>query len=219
MNQEKPLAPSQRVVPEKKPAYEFFKRVFDVIFSVFALILVSPVLLVSVLAIRLTSKGKAIYVSERVTKDGKVFRMYKLRSMYLDADKRLEELLQHNEMKDGPAFKMKNDPRITPVGRFLRKASIDELPQLVNIIKGDMTVVGPRPPLPREVARYNAYQYQRLGVKQGLTCYWQISGRNNIGFDQWVELDLKYIRERSLFTDLKIFLKTFGAVFTMRGAQ
>ena len=131
----------------------------------------------------------------------------------------MQELLEKNEMKGGPTFKMKNDPRITPVGRFLRKTSIDELPQLINILKGDMTIVGPRPPLPREVALYTPYQYQRLGVKGGLTCYWQISGRNNIGFDEWVELDLKYIRERSLWTDTKIFFRTFGAVFTGRGAQ
>lgn len=219
MNQDTVLEESKRVLPKKKRGYEIVKRISDIVIALFALILLSPVLLITGIAIRLTSKGKAIYVSERVTKDGKVFRMYKFRSMYEDADKRLQELLSQNEMKGGPAFKMKNDPRITPVGRFIRKASIDELPQLWNIIKGDMTIVGPRPPLPREVEQYTPYQKQRLGVTQGLTCYWQISGRNNIGFDEWVELDLKYIRERSLWTDLKIFCKTFGAVFTMRGAQ
>lgn len=206
------------VIPENKPFYERVKRVFDVLISFLALLLLSPVILFAMLAIVLTSKGSPIYVSDRITRGGRVFRMYKLRSMYLDADRRLEELLRHNEITDGPAFKMKNDPRITPVGRFLRKTSIDELPQLINILKGDMTIVGPRPPLPREVALYTPYQKQRLGVTQGLTCYWQISGRNNIGFEEWVELDLKYIRERGFLTDAKIFFKTFVAVFTMRGA-
>ncbi len=208
-----------RVLPKDAPVYEAIKRVCDVLLALLVLILVIPILLVAGIAIRLTSPGKAIYVSERVTKDGRVFRMYKLRSMYLDAEARLEQYLSQNEIKDGPAFKMKNDPRITPVGRILRKTSIDELPQLLNVIKGDMSIVGPRPPLPREVRQYTPYQLQRLGVKQGLTCYWQISGRNEIGFTEWVELDLKYIRERSLWTDTKIFFKTFGAVFTMRGAQ
>ena len=207
------------VIPAKKPVYECFKRFFDILLATIALIVTAPFILIAALAIRLDSKGRAFYVSERVTKDGKVFQMFKLRTMYLDADKRLKDLMEENEYKDAPAFKMKNDPRITRVGRFLRKTSIDELPQLINVIAGQMSVVGPRPPLPDEVARYTPYQRQRLGVKGGLTCYWQSSGRNDIGFDEWVELDLKYIRERSLWTDFKIILKTFGAVFSMRGAM
>lgn len=207
------------VVPKKKPFYEAVKRFFDVVLSVIGLILLSPLFLITAILIRLESRGGAFYVSERVGKDGKRFQMYKFRSMYEEADKHLQELMDQNEIKDGPAFKMTFDPRITRIGRFLRKTSIDELPQLLNIIKGDMTIVGPRPPLPHEVADYTPYQMQRLGVKQGLTCYWQCSGRNNIGFVEWVELDLKYIRERSFLTDLKIILKTFGAVFTMDGAK
>ncbi len=218
MNQMQKEAQFQTVLPEKKPVYEAIKRVLDILVASIALVLVSPVLLIAVIAIRLNSPGKAIYVSDRMTTGGKIFKMFKLRSMYLDAEKRLESLREQNEMKDGPAFKMKNDPRITRVGKFLRKTSIDELPQLINVIKGDMSIVGPRPPLPDEVARYTPYQKQRLGVKQGLTCYWQASGRNNIGFEEWVELDLKYIRERSLWTDFKIVLKTFKAVISMKGA-
>lgn len=207
------------VVPAHKPVYECVKRILDLVISVIALILLSPLFLITIIAIRLDSPGKAMYVSDRLTKDGKVFKMYKFRSMYEDADERLQALMEHNEIKDGPAFKMKDDPRITRVGRFIRKTSIDELPQLINIIRGEMAIVGPRPPLPWEVEQYTPYQYQRLGVIQGLTCFWQCSGRNDIGFQEWVELDLKYIRERSLWTDFKIICKTFGAVFTMKGAQ
>ena len=139
--------------------------------------------------------------------------------MYPDADKRLEELLAKNEVK-GPAFKMKNDPRITKVGRFIRKTSIDETPQLLNIIKGDMTIIGPRPPLPREVEQYSAYHMHRLDVKTGLSCYHEcIGGRSeNPDFDQWVESDLKYIQERGVRTDLKIFFMTIRAVLTGKGA-
>lgn len=133
--------------------------------------------------------------------------MYKFRSMVHNAEELLEELKEQNEM-DGPVFKIKEDPRITKVGKFIRKTSIDELPQLFNVLLGDMSLVGPRPPIPREVAQYNDYQLQRLLVKPGITCYWQISGRNNIDFDEWVELDLKYIRERSLLNDIKIIFKT-----------
>ena len=207
------------VLPEKKPVYECCKRVFDVVFALIALILVSPVILIAAIAVRLDSKGRAFYVSDRLTKNGKVFKMFKIRTMYLDADQRLQELMAQNEYKDAPVFKMKNDPRITRVGRVLRKTSIDELPQLLNVIIGQMSIVGPRPPLPAEVARYTPYQLQRLGVKCGITCFWQASGRNDIGFDEWVELDLKYIRERSVRTDLSIIGKTFGAVFSMRGAS
>ena len=144
--------------------------------------------------------------------------MYKFRSMYLHAEEYLEELQKFNQIKDGPAFKMDNDPRITKVGSFIRRTSIDELPQLFNILKGEMTFVGPRPPLVSEVEKYNSYQRQRLGVKQGLTCFWQCSGRNNIGFEEWVALDLKYIKTRGIWTDIKILLKTVSAVLRMDGA-
>ena len=154
-----------------------------------------------------------------MTKDGKQFQMYKFRSMCPDADKKLDELMAQNEL-DGPAFKMKNDPRITKVGDFIRKTSIDELPQLVNIIKGDMSIIGPRPPLPREVEQYTPYQMHRLDVKTGLACYHECQGRSDSrSFDEWVESDLKYIRERSMLTDLKIIFMTIRVVLTGKGAM
>lgn len=203
---------------KKKPIYDFIKRVLDVVFSGLALLVLSPLLFVIAVAVR-SDGGAAIFFQERVGKDGKIFRLYKFRSMCVNADspELLAQVEKFNEM-DGPVFKIKNDPRITKVGRFIRRTSIDELPQLINVFLGDMSFVGPRPPLESEVAQYNDYQRQRLLVKQGLTCYWQCSGRNNISFDEWVELDLKYIRERSLWTDFKIILKTIPAVLTCNGA-
>ena len=202
----------------KKPIYDFLKRVLDIVCSGLALLVLSPVLLVIAIAV-CSDGGPAIFAQERVGKDGKIFRIYKFRSMCVNADspEMLEKLAAFNEM-DGPAFKIKNDPRITKVGRYIRHTSLDELPQLFNILKGDMSIVGPRPPLTSEVEQYTDYQRQRLLVKQGLTCYWQCSGRNNIGFDEWVELDLKYIRERSLWTDIKIIVKTIPAVLSGDGA-
>ncbi len=202
----------------KKPIYEFFKRAMDIVCSGLALLVLSPVFLVIAIAVR-SDGGPAFYSQERVGKNGKLFRIYKFRSMCVNADspEMLAKLAALNEM-DGPAFKIKNDPRITKVGRFIRRTSLDELPQLINIFIGDMTIVGPRPPLVSEVAQYTDYQRQRLLVKQGLTCYWQCSGRNNINFEEWVELDLKYIRERSLWTDIKIILMTIPAVLSGDGA-
>ena len=202
----------------KKPIYEFFKRAMDIVCSGLALLVLSPMFLIIAIAVR-SDGGPAFYSQERVGKNGKLFRIYKFRSMCVNADspEMLAKLAALNEM-DGPAFKIKNDPRITKVGRFIRRTSLDELPQLINIFIGDMTIVGPRPPLVSEVAQYTDYQRQRLLVKQGLTCYWQCSGRNNINFEEWVELDLKYIRERSLWTDIKIILMTVPAVLTGDGA-
>ncbi len=207
------------MVVTKKPVYEFLKRVMDIVCSGLAILVLSPVLLIVALAVR-SDGGPAFYSQVRVGKDGKKFRIYKFRSMCINADspEMLAKLKAFNEM-DGPAFKMKNDPRITKVGHFIRRTSLDELPQLFNIFLGDMTIVGPRPPLVSEVAQYTDYQRQRLLVKQGLTCYWQCSGRNNINFDEWVELDLKYIRERSLWTDIKIILMTIPAVLSGDGAE
>lgn len=204
-------------IPEK-PVYEFFKRVFDVIVSLIALFVLFVPLLIVALIIVIDSPGASpIYVQNRVGKKGKEFRFYKFRSMVPDAEKMLDSLLSQNEM-DGPAFKMKDDPRITKFGRFIRKSCIDELPQLINVLKGDMSLVGPRPPLPREVEMYNEYQLQRLSVTPGLTCYWQVQpDRNNVSFDQWMECDVRYIKERSFKTDLKILFKTVGAVFGMGG--
>lgn len=204
---------------QKKPVYDCIKRAFDVILSGLAIVVLSPLMLGLAIAVR-SDGGPAIYSQRRVGKDGKRFRIYKFRSMCVNADspEMLAKLAAMNEM-DGPAFKIKNDPRITPVGRFIRRTSLDELPQLFNIFVGDMTIVGPRPPLESEVRQYTEYQMQRLQVKQGLTCYWQCSGRNNINFDEWVELDLKYIRERSLWTDIKILFRTVPAVLSGDGAE
>lgn len=204
-------------VQNSKRVYWFFRRAQDIILSAGALLVLWPLLLIVAAAIMIDSPGNPIFVQERVGRGGKVFRFYKFRSMVPNAESMLDDLLKYNEM-EGPAFKMKDDPRITRVGRFIRKSSIDELPQLWNILKGDMSIVGPRPPLPREVAQYDEYQLQRLYVTPGLTCYWQIQPhRNDLSFDDWMELDLKYIRERSFLVDWKIIFATFAAVLGMNG--
>jgi len=204
--------------PAPKPVYEACKRAFDLVMATIALIILSPVFLIIAILIKAEDGGSIIYGSTRLTKGGKEFTMYKFRSMCPDADKKLESLLDRNEM-EGPAFKIADDPRITKIGRFIRKTSIDELPQLINIIKGDMTIIGPRPPLPREVEQYNEYQLHRLDVKTGLACYHECMGRSdNHDFDEWVEQDLRYIRERSMLTDLKIIFMTIWVVLTGKGA-
>lgn len=201
---------------EKK--YLFWKRVFDVSLSLLALVVLLPLLLLTALVIYIDDpNGSPIFSQVRCGKDGKTFKLYKFRSMCIGAEAMLGNLIKQNEMS-GPAFKIKNDPRITRVGRFIRKTSIDELPQLINILRGDMSIVGPRPPLPREVAMYNEVQMLRLSVKPGLTCYWQIQpNRNQISFDDWVQLDLCYIRERNLWLDWKIICKTFKVVIQGQG--
>ncbi len=202
-----------------KPVYAFFKRFFDIFFSVLALILLSPLFLGVAIAIKIEDGGKVFFKQARLTKDAKEFGMFKFRSMCPDAEDKLKDLMKDNEMQ-GPAFKMKEDPRVTKVGRFIRKTSIDELPQLVNIIRGDMSIIGPRPPLVWEVEQYTPYQMHRLDVKTGLSCYRECYGRSNIhDFDEWVESDLKYIRERSLWTDLKVILLTIKVVLTGEGAM
>lgn len=208
----------REAIIHSRTRYWAFRRVQDILLCGIALLILWPLLLIVAVAIVVDNPGAGpIFVQDRVGRDGKVFRFYKFRSMVPNAEARLEELMPYNEM-DGPAFKIKNDPRITRVGRFIRRTSIDELPQLWNILKGDMSIVGPRPPLPREVAQYDEYQKQRLYVTPGLTCYWQIrSQRNDLSFDQWVELDLKYIQEQSFVTDWKIMFKTIGAVLGMNG--
>ena len=224
MEKEAPVKERQRVYINREDVlktnrrYWFIKRLQDIFFSALALIVLWPVMLITAIVILIDSPGASpIYYQDRVGRDGKVFRFYKFRSMIPNADKKLDDLLQYNEMQ-GPAFKIKDDPRITKVGRFIRKTSIDELPQLWNILKGDMSIVGPRPPLPREVAQYDDYQMQRLHITPGLTCFWQIQPhRNDLTFDEWLELDLKYIQERSFLTDWKIILATFGAVFGLNG--
>ena len=201
-----------------KKAFNIYKRIQDVFLSAFALIVLFPLLLLIAVVIVIDDpKGGPIFTQMRCGKNGKQFRFYKFRSMCVDAESRLADLMKDNEM-DGPAFKIKRDPRITRVGGLLRRTGLDELPQLWNIIKGDMSIVGPRPPLPREVAQYNDHQKQRLSVTPGLTCYWQIQPqRNDLTFDQWMELDLKYIRERSFLVDWKIILRTFRVVFSGQG--
>jgi len=177
-----------------------------------------PVMLILALIIVIDSPGAGpFYAQTRVGRNGKEFRFYKFRSMCPNADKQLDSLLELNEM-EGPVFKIREDPRITRVGKFIRRTSIDELPQLLNVLKGDMSIVGPRPGLPREVDQYTEYEKQRLYVTPGLTCYWQIQpNRNSLTFEQWLELDLQYIKERSFATDWKIIFKTFSAVLGMNG--
>ena len=198
--------------------YWVLRRAQDIVFSLLALILLAPLALVISLAIVLDSPGDgAIFRQRRVGRDGKLFWLYKFRTMCPDAEKRLNELLKLNQM-DGPVFKIKGDPRITRVGRFLRKTSLDELPQLLNVLRGDMSIVGPRPALPREVELYSDYQRQRLYVTHGLSCYWQIAPhRNEMSFDEWVALDLKYIQERSFWVDWKIIILTVRAMFMKYG--
>ncbi len=207
------------VPPKEKPVYDFFKRVFDLVMASFALIVLSPVFLITAIAIKREDGGNVFYSQTRLTKGGREFTMFKFRSMCIDADKKLDGLLKYNEVK-GPAFKMEDDPRVTKVGHFIRKTSIDELPQLVNIIMGDMSIIGPRPPLPREVAQYTPYQLHRLDVKTGLACYHECEGRSDDkDFDKWVESDLRYIRDRSMLTDLKVIFKTIKVVLTGKGAM
>ena len=206
-------------LPKNKPVYAFFKRFFDIFLCVFALIVLSPVFLVIAILIKCEDGGPVFFRQTRLTKGCKEFGMYKFRSMCVDAEAKLEALMDRNEVS-GPAFKIEDDPRITKIGKFIRKTSIDELPQLLNIIKGDMSIIGPRPPLPREVAEYTEYQLHRLDVKTGLSCYHECYGRSKVtDFDEWVEQDLKYIRERSLWVDLKVILMTIKVVLTGDGAM
>lgn len=200
-----------------KPVYEFFKRAFDIVSSSAALVLLSWVFLFTAIAIKLEDGGPVFFSQIRVGKGGKFFKMHKFRSMCVGAERMKKKLLEQNEM-NGPAFKMENDPRITKVGRFIRKTSIDELPQLINILTGSMSVVGPRPPLGHEVMQYDDFAMRRLAVKPGLTCYWQCCGRSNIDFDEWMKLDNKYIDERSAWVDIKMIFATIPAVLKGEGS-
>jgi exopolysaccharide biosynthesis polyprenyl glycosylphosphotransferase len=194
------------------------KRLIDIVASIILLILLTPLFMLIMLLIYINSPGPVFYKQTRVGRWGKLFTMWKFRSMYLDADARLKEIMAANEMTGGVIFKMKNDPRIIPIGRFIRKASIDELPQLWNVLKGDMSLVGPRPALPSEVNQYSLQDRQRLEVIPGITCIWQVSGRSNIPFPQQVQLDTEYIQSQSLLLDIKLLLKTIPAVLLSRGA-
>lgn len=212
------LVLDRRTVNKDKTSYLIVKRISDIVLSLLGILILSPVLIITALVVFFECpKANPIFSQDRIGIDGKKFRFYKFRSMVPDAEDKLNELLEHNEM-DGHAFKMKNDPRITKVGKFIRKTSIDELPQLFNVLKGDMSIVGPRPPLPREVEKYDEYELQRLYVTPGLTCYWQTTpNRNDMTFDEWLKMDLEYIEDRSLKTDFDIILGTFIAVFKMNG--
>ena len=206
-------------VLQNNRGYWRLRRTQDVVLSLLAMAVLWPFMLIVALVIVLDSPGAGpIFAQTRIGRDGKEFTFYKFRSMIPNAEEGLHDLLPHNEM-EGPVFKIKNDPRITRFGRFIRKTSIDELPQLWNVLRGEMSIVGPRPGIPREVEQYDDYAKQRLLITPGLTCYWQIQpNRNELTFDEWVELDVKYIKERSFLTDWKIIFATFGAVFGMNGA-
>lgn len=201
------------VLAKESILYSITKRLIDIVGSLCGIILLSPLFLIVAILIKLEDpKGKVFFAQERNGKYPKTFKMYKFRSMVHNAEDLLKDLMDRNE-QTGPVFKINDDPRITKVGKFIRKTSIDELPQLFNVLKGDMSLVGPRPPIPHEVDQYNSYQMQRLAVKPGLTCIWQVSGRNNIGFDEWVEMDIEYIKTRNLWLDIKLIFKTVGVLF------
>ena len=207
---------------EARPAgghrgYEALKRVMDISVASMILLLLLPVIPVIVLLIKLDSPGSILFRQRRVGRDGKEFDFFKFRSMHLGAENVIGVLRPLSSV-DGPVFKLKEDPRVTSVGRFLRRSSLDELPQLLNVLKGEMSIVGPRPNLPSEVSHYLPWQRRRLDVTPGITCFWQIAGRSHIGFQEWMRLDLEYIRKRSIPTDIKIMLKTIPAVIARKGA-
>ena len=193
------------------------KRALDIVVSGLGLIVLAPLFLVVGILVKLTSRGPVFFVQRRVGREGRPFTMVKFRSMYRDAHGRRDEHLDLN-MHGGPIFKVRNDPRTTPVGRLLRRLSIDELPQLVNVLVGDMSLVGPRPCLPEEFDAYGEREFQRLLVKPGITCIWQVSGRSDVDFDTWVDMDLQYIASWSLLLDLRLLALTLPAVVSGRGA-
>jgi exopolysaccharide biosynthesis polyprenyl glycosylphosphotransferase len=204
-----------RAVPEGRFGL-LMKRTIDRIGSLVGIILASPIMLACAIAISLESRGPILFKQVRSGRNGRPFYLYKFRTMCLGAEQKKSQLLKHNEMS-GPVFKMKRDPRITPIGAFLRKYSLDELPQFFNVLRGEMSLVGPRPPLPKEVARYDTWQRRRLSVKPGLTCLWQVNGRNAVDFEDWMKLDLQYIDNWSLWLDLRIMAKTIPTVLRGTG--
>jgi lipopolysaccharide/colanic/teichoic acid biosynthesis glycosyltransferase len=194
------------------------KRGLDIVVSGLALLLLSPLFFIIALLIKIEDRGPVLFVQRRVGQFGREFAMFKIRSMCLDAEQKLKELLARNQHQQGVTFKLKNDPRITRVGRWLRKFSLDELPQFYNVLIGDMSLVGPRPPVPREVALYSQADRRRLAVKPGITCLWQVSGRAEIDFSGQVQLDVQYIESQRIGTDMRILLKTVPAVISGKGA-
>lgn len=212
------MNPSDRKGERSRVCHDSLRRFRDVFLALVMLVLLWPLMLAAAVLIVLESPGAGpVFAQTRVGLNGKEFTFYKFRTMHPGAESELESLLHQNEMQ-GPVFKMRDDPRVTKVGRLLRRSSIDELPQLWNVLKGDMSIVGPRPALPREVAQYDEYSRQRLSVIPGMTCYWQVQpDRNSLSFREWLELDLKYIREQSHTVDLKIIARTAVAVLGMNG--
>ncbi len=206
---------AEAAIEERPRRFEFAKRACDVLGATALLLIFSPLMAFIYALLFITTRGKPIFAQVRVGRNGKRFVLYKFRTMVDNAERLQTEV--KNEL-DGPVFKNRRDPRVTRIGRVLRKLSLDELPQLFNVLKGDMSLVGPRPPVPREVAQYTPYQMQRLSVKPGLTGLWQISGRADLPFERWVELDLEYVRKRSLLLDLYILLRTPWAVLSGKGA-
>ena len=206
-------------VPQVRDSFGYLltKRIFDVVASLGGLLLLLPLFPFIVLLIKLETRGPVFFKQERVGFEGRLFGCYKFRSMAMDAEAQKEKLAHLNEAT-GAAFKIKDDPRITGVGRFLRRSSLDEFPQLFNILKGDMSVIGPRPQIPSEVGDYTAEQAQRLLVRPGLTCLWQVSGRSHLDFSEWMELDRQYVQKRSLLFDLSILARTLPAVIERKGA-
>lgn len=203
---------------EENQTYLVMKRLTDMVASLLGLIVLSPLFVLLAVLIKLEDpKGPVFFKQQRVGKNERVFYMYKFRSMVHNAEELLEQLLSRNEVS-GAMFKMKNDPRVTKIGRLIRKTSLDELPQLWNVVRGDMSLVGPRPPLPREVEEYSLYDKQRLHVTPGCTGLWQVSGRNSVGFEEMVEMDLEYIRKRKYWYDIKIILKTVKLLFGAKDA-
>lgn len=226
----RPGTPSRLPSPSQSPAtdatvaditdpfgYRATKRAFDLIVGSGILLLLLPVIPLVALMIRFDSEGPVFYRQQRIGMGGRPFRFYKFRSMRADSDRLRADLEARNELT-GPVFKIKNDPRVTAVGQFLRRSSLDEIPQIFNVLKGDMSIVGPRPALPGEVARYEAWHRRRLDVKPGITCLWQVAGRSHVDFDEWMRLDIEYMSRRSLRTDVAIFVKTIPAVIARRGA-
>ncbi|WP_298841568.1 sugar transferase [Clostridium sp.] len=203
---------------EKNIGYFILKRIIDLVGALSGIILISPVMIITAILIKVDSKGPVFFAQSRVGQDGKKFMMYKFRSMCTDAEVLLGKLKNENEMS-GPMFKMKDDPRITKVGKFVRKTSIDELPQLFNILKGEMSLVGPRPSLPKEVVQFTPFQKRRLVAKPGLTCYWQVRGRSDVSFEEWMEMDVEYIEQRNTWIDITLIFKTVGVLFGDEGAR
>jgi lipopolysaccharide/colanic/teichoic acid biosynthesis glycosyltransferase len=206
-------------ISEKKAVYNFFKRAIDIIGAILGLIILSPVFLIISIIIKLDSKGPAIFAHRRLGYKGEIIKVYKFRSMVTNAEELIEKLPEEQKLEFYRNFKLENDPRITKIGHFLRKTSLDELPQLLNILKGDLTIVGPRPIVEKELKMYGKYGEKLLTVKPGLTGYWQVNGRSDTTYEERVQLDMDYIDKRSLFLDIVIMFKTFGAVLHERGAK